>query len=145
MDEMSCVSSIQDQGVGIRSHVQKAKDQVALVVTSDTEIRKRCLEAAQSAGLSVECAERGVTALNLARALIPDVILLDVELRDVNGLELVTWLRSDQTLRNVPVIAFSTFAGDRVDPRFSATSGVVALLAKPLQIKELGQLVRKVI
>jgi CheY-like chemotaxis protein len=81
----------------------------------------------------------------MARKLVPEVILLDVELHDVNGFELVTWLGSDAKLRNVPIIAFSTFASDVRDLRNDAGRGTVTLLSKPFQRNELDKLVKKVI
>ena len=133
---MGSLSTHQDMGVVAMSLPTETKSHVALVVTPDAQLRKRCKDSAVNAGYSVEFTENGVSALNLARSLLPDLILLDVELRDVHGLELVTWLRSDPSLRHVPVIAFSAFAGDRLDPR-AGHNGVLALLSKPVNTKDI--------
>jgi len=142
MDEMGSLSSHQDMGTMAMSHSTETKLHVALVVTPDAQLRRRCKDSAVAAGYSVEFTENGVTALNMARSLMPDLILLDVELRDVHGLELVTWLRSDPNLRHVPVIAFSAFAGDRQDPR-AGHNGVLALLSKPVHTNELDTWIKK--
>ena len=141
MDEMGVVVTHQDV-----SHIAPVlsdaeKDRPALVVTADARIRKQCREVAIAAGFSVEMTEKGVSALNLARTLCPELIFLDLELRDVHGLELVTWLRSDPVLRRVPIIAISAFSEDRQDPRAGCES-VVAILSKPLRSKYLERFVR---
>ena len=112
------------------------KRPLALVVTPDAQIRKYCRDSILAAGLGIEVTESGVTALNLARSLLPDMILLDVELYDVHGLEVVTWLKSDPLLRHIPIIAFSAFAGDKHDPR-AGNNGVRVMLSKPIRAKEL--------
>jgi len=145
MVEMSSLSVVKDGGAVVPPHSPNTRSMVALVVTPDAEIRKHCEDAAMAAGLAVECTERGVSALNLARTLLPELIILDVELRDVHGLELVTWLRTDTNLRHVPVIAISTFAGDCRDPRLGNNSGVIALISKPVHTKDLDKLVRRAI
>ena len=128
-----------------RANSSLSNPRVALVVSGDSELRKICKDSALGAGFSVECVDKGVAALNMARKLLPEVILLDVELRDVNGFELVTWLGADAKLRHVPVIAFSTFASDIRDLRNETGRGKVTLLSKPFQSKDLDKLVRKMI
>jgi CheY-like chemotaxis protein len=56
----------------------------------------------------VECAPDGVAGLELARAIKPDVILLDWRMPGFGGEEVLTILKSDRsTLRDVPVLIFS--------------------------------------
>ena len=114
----------------------------ALLVTTDIPLGRACRAAALAAGLGVEETQSAVSALNLARTRQFDLILLDVELRDVHGLELVAWLRSDALLRRLPVIAFSAFAGNRHDARM-ATGNVLALLSKPVQPVHLSHWVKQ--
>lgn len=108
----------------------------ALVVTSDRAMAKRCRDVAMALGFEVEVAECGVDALNAARRLPPDVMVLDLELRDVHGLELVNWLHSSPNLKTVPIIITSAFALDPRDSRISQ-SNLLAVLRKPLQVTEL--------
>ena len=136
MEEMGSLSPVQDVGIMAMPLSTGTKTLTALVVSSDTQLRKRCKDSALAAGFAVEFSDNGVSALNQARTLLPDLFLLDVELRDVHGLELVTWLRSDSNFRHVPIIVFSAFAGDRQDPRVS-NNAVLALLSKPVHTKDL--------
>ncbi|MGE5539514.1 MAG: response regulator [Gemmatimonas sp.] len=77
----------------------------ALVVEADAGTRKLCASVLQRAGFTVSAVETGVAAVTEARAKAPDLILLDLQLRDVRGIELVDWLRSNEALRNTPMIA----------------------------------------
>ena len=119
---------------------QAVKRQTVLVVTPDAQIRQNCRTLLTSVGMVMEVTESGVTALNLARSLLPDLILLDVELRDVDGMDLVTWLKSDPILRPIPIIAFSAFAGTKQSSRLG--NGVRVVLGKPVRAKELESWVR---
>lgn len=114
------------------------KNRHALVVTSDPAMIKRCRDAAKTHGFAVELADCGVDALNAARRSPPDVVVLDLELRDVHGLELVNWLRSSPVLKLVPIIAATAFGVDVSDPRLGQ-SGVLTVLRKPLRAVELDR------
>jgi two-component system cell cycle response regulator DivK len=52
----------------------------------------------------------GVEALQLAREHHPDLILMDIQLPEVSGLEVTKWLKEDDHLREIPVIAVTAFA-----------------------------------
>ena len=51
----------------------------------------------------------GVEALQLAREHHPDLILMDIQLPEVSGLEVTKWLKEDDHLREIPVIAVTAF------------------------------------
>lgn len=103
----------------------------ALVVEADLNTRKLCRDLLEELGFTVEATDTGVTAVTMASQDAPDLILLDLQLRDVPGLELVKWLRSNRALRSVPMIAISALATARDDPRF-VESGINAVLRKPV-------------
>src|SRR5579863_2533171 len=52
----------------------------------------------------------GVEALRMARQHRPDLILMDIQLPEVSGLEVTKWLTQDEGLRSIPVIAVSASA-----------------------------------
>ena len=52
----------------------------------------------------------GVEALKLARQHRPDLILMDIQLPEISGLEVTKWLKEDDDLRVIPVIAVTAFA-----------------------------------
>ena len=87
-------------------------------------------------GCEVRTAGSGPEAIGLARAPRPDVILMDVQMPGMDGLETTRRLRSDPTLRTVPIIALTALAmpGDREQ---CLEAGMDDYLTKPLGLKEL--------
>jgi two-component system, cell cycle response regulator DivK len=75
----------------------------------------------------------GVEALRLARQHRPDLILMDIQLPEVSGLEVTKWLKEDTDLRSIPVIAVTAFAmkGDEEKIR---DGGCEAYIAKPISV-----------
>jgi CheY-like chemotaxis protein len=68
----------------------------------------------------------------------PDVVLLDINLGAANGLDLLTWMRSEARLDDVPVIAVTAHALASEQERI-LKAGCVACLSKPIDFKELRE------
>ena len=77
--------------------------------------------------------KNGVEALRMARLHRPDLILMDIQLPEVSGLEVTKWLKEDDDLRMIPVIAVTAFAmkGDEEKIR---DGGCEAYIAKPISV-----------
>src|SRR5579864_2095338 len=75
----------------------------------------------------------GVEALRMARQHRPDLISMDIQLPEVSGLEVTKWLKEDDDLRTIPVIAVTAFAmkGDEEKIR---NGGCEAYIAKPISV-----------
>ena len=75
----------------------------------------------------------GVEALRMARQHRPDLILMDIQLPEVSGLEVTKWLKEDDDLRAIPVIAVTACAmkGDEEKIR---DGGCEAYIAKPISV-----------
>jgi len=75
----------------------------------------------------------GVEALALARQHRPDLILMDIQLPEVSGLQVTRWIKEDKDLRTIPVIAVTAFAmkGDEEKMR---DGGCEAYIAKPISV-----------
>lgn len=84
----------------------------------------------------------GMTALDLAREHMPDLILMDIQLPEVSGLEVTKWLKEDEDLRSIPVIAVTAFAmkGDEEKIR---QGGCEAYIAKPISVGHFLETVKK--
>ncbi len=52
----------------------------------------------------------GHTVLDLAREHKPDLILMDIQLPEVSGLDVTKWLKADEELKSIPVVAITAFA-----------------------------------
>jgi two-component system response regulator AdeR len=77
------------------------------MVEDHTEIAELYQLKLQLDGYRVAVASNGFTGLELARSLMPDLILLDVHLPRLDGLQMLSALREDQTTRELPVVVFS--------------------------------------
>jgi two-component system cell cycle response regulator DivK len=75
----------------------------------------------------------GIEALALARQHHPDLILMDIQLPEVSGLQVTQWIKKDDDLRMIPVIAVTAFAmkGDEEKIR---DGGCEAYIAKPISV-----------
>jgi len=83
---------------------------------------------------------RGETALELARQNTPDLILLDMQLPDISGMDAARRLKADEETRAIPVIAVTAFAmsGDREK---ILASGCDDYLPKPFKVEDLLRIV----
>ncbi len=84
----------------------------------------------------------GMEALALARRHRPDLILMDIQLPEVSGLEVTKWLKEDDDLRAIPVVAVTAFAmkGDEEKMR---EGGCEAYIAKPISVGKFIETVRR--
>jgi two-component system cell cycle response regulator DivK len=75
----------------------------------------------------------GMEAIELARLHRPDLILMDIQLPEVSGLQVTQWIKSDEELKHIPVIAITAFAmkGDEEKMR---QGGCEAYLSKPISV-----------
>jgi two-component system cell cycle response regulator DivK len=75
----------------------------------------------------------GLEALRIAREEHPDLILMDIQLPEVSGLEVTKWLKDDERLKSIPVIAVTAFAmkGDEEKIR---EGGCEDYIAKPISV-----------
>jgi len=89
----------------------------------------------QSAGHSVLAATDAETGLTLARSEQPDLVLMDIQLPGMDGLEATALLKKDDTTRDIPVVALTALAMKGDEARIRA-AGCDGYIAKPLAYKE---------
>jgi two-component system cell cycle response regulator DivK len=84
----------------------------------------------------------GMEALRMARQHLPDLILMDIQLPEVSGLEVIKWLKEDDNLSAIPVIAVTAFAmkGDEEKMR---NGGCEAYIAKPISVSSFMRTVER--
>jgi two-component system, cell cycle response regulator DivK len=84
----------------------------------------------------------GVEALALARQHRPDLILMDIQLPEVSGLEVTKWIKEDKSLSMIPIIAVTAFAmkGDREKMR---DGGCEDYISKPISVASFLQTVER--
>jgi CheY-like chemotaxis protein len=81
-------------------------------------------------------AVNGMSGIELARTSRPEVILMDINLPDISGIEALTILRRDPATARIPVVAISANAMPR-DIEMGMKTGFFSYLTKPIKVTEL--------
>jgi two-component system, cell cycle response regulator DivK len=105
-----------------------------VLIVEDNELNMKLFnDLLESRGCLIIQTRNGVEAVELARKHRPDLILLDIQLPEVSGLQVTQWLKDDEELRPIPVIAITAFAmkGDEEKIR---QGGCEAYLSKPISV-----------
>jgi len=113
-----------------------------LVVDDNSDLRKLLALVLKNSDYDTVEAERGLEALNQARATRPDLILMDLFMPDVTGDEAIVWLKADPMTRHIPVIVTTAFSsGPHVDRAIAF--GAAEVLYKPFHLKSLQALLQR--
>jgi CheY-like chemotaxis protein len=93
-------------------------------------------------GYQVATAQNGVEAISKAEEISPDMILMDIQMPEMDGLEAIRRLRSNPRFSTTPIIAITAFAmpGDR---ERCIEAGANDYLSKPISLKVLKQMIEK--
>ena len=86
----------------------------------------------------------GMEVMQLARDHKPNLILMDIQLPEVSGLEVTKWIKQDEELKSIPVIAVTAFAmkGDEEKIR---EGGGEAYIAEPISVSNFLEVIEKVL
>jgi CheY-like chemotaxis protein len=114
----------------------------ALVVGADPVTLRFCRDALKCSGFAVDAVDSGIAAVVAAREDLPDLIFVDVQLRDVPGREAIRWLRSNPALQSTPIIVLTTNAEDDAAPDLT---GPGPSLLKPVSLAALRRVIREVL
>ncbi|MDH3702509.1 MAG: response regulator [Alphaproteobacteria bacterium] len=115
----------------------------SVLVVEDNDLNMKLFhDLLEAQGYDVLQTRDGMEALKIAREHVPDLILMDIQLPEVSGLEVTKWLKEDESLRTIPVIAVTAFAmkGDEEKIR---EGGCEAYIAKPISVTNFLETVAK--
>jgi len=115
-----------------------------LVVEDEADIREILSYNLARAGHEIVLADRGETALERLRESRPDLVLLDLMLPDISGLEVCRRLRTDPALRSIPVIML-TARSEEIDRVIGFELGADDYVAKPFSVRELSLRIQAVL
>jgi two-component system cell cycle response regulator DivK len=104
---------------------------LVLVVEDDPETRQLYQSALERDGYATDAAHNGLQAFEKAVAIVPDLVLTDIAVPGIDGIELCRRLRADARTRAVPVLAVTGY-GDRHYPDRVIQAGADQVLSKPL-------------
>lgn len=107
-----------------------------ILITEDDELnRKLFSDLLEFRGYQTLQTRDGMGALRLVRERRPNLILMNIKLPDISGLEVTYRIKQDETLRHIPVIAVTGFAMDG-DAEKILACGCDAYMTKPIIVSE---------
>ncbi|MGB5538937.1 MAG: Hpt domain-containing protein, partial [Gammaproteobacteria bacterium] len=109
---------------------------LVMVVDDSITVRKVTTRLLERSGYRVMTAKDGVDAMGQLQEVVPDMMLLDIEMPRMDGFELATHMRNDERLKHVPIIMITSRTGDKHRER-AFEIGVNEYLGKPYQESEL--------
>ena len=113
-----------------------------LIVEDNLKNLKLCRDLLELRGHTILEATDGEEGINLARLHKPDLIILDIQLPALSGLEAVKVLRQWNETKDIPIIAFTAFAMKGDEERF-LESGFTGYIPKPINTRQFGQQVEE--
>src|SRR5690606_29211907 len=119
-----------------------AKMPKTVLVVEDNELNMKLFhDLLEASGYNILQTRNGLEAIEIARAHRPDLILMDIQLPEVSGLEVTKWLKEDDDLRAIPVIAITAFAMKGDEERIRQ-GGCEAYLSKPISVNSFIETVK---
>lgn len=116
-----------------------------ILVVEDNDLnRKLFCDVLRSQGYAVEPVADGLDALDRAREFVPNLVIMDIQLPNVSGLDLIEAAKGDPVLRMIPVLAVTAYAGKGDEERIRQ-AGAEGYLAKPVSIGPFMQAVRSLL
>jgi PAS domain S-box-containing protein len=114
-------------------------EELTALVADDSSVNRRILASLlESAGVRVISAGGGIEAVSLATEHKPDVVLMDLRMHDIDGLQVTRQILSDPATASTPIIMVTASAfGDSRQAAFDA--GCVDFIAKPIRAEQLFQ------
>ena len=115
-----------------------------LIVDNDADNREMYVEYLSSRGFRVVACGRSDRALDMARRLAPDIILLELRMNGLNGLQVLARLQADASLAHVPVVALtaSVLSSERTA---AMAAGFTEMLAKPCFPEDVAAAVTRIL
>ena len=104
-----------------------------LVVEDDAANRFLFQQVLEMRGFRVVCAVNGFEGVRLAQTNQPEIILLDIALPDISGIEVLKIIRSNEQTKQIPVVATTAFAMNHDSDRF-LMEGFNGYISKPIDV-----------
>ncbi len=113
-----------------------------VLIVEDNELNMKLFhDLLDAQGYETLQTREGLQALALARQHHPDLILMDIQLPEISGLEITRWLKDDSQLASIPIVAVTAFAMKGDEERIRE-GGCEAYLSKPISVAKFLETVR---
>jgi two-component system cell cycle response regulator DivK len=114
-----------------------------VLIVEDNELNMKLFrDLLEAHGFETVQTKEGLKALDMAREHKPDLILMDIQLPEVSGLDVTKWLKNDEALASIPVVAVTAFAMKGDEERIRQ-GGCEGYLSKPITVSTFIETVRK--
>ncbi|MCA3745962.1 response regulator [Phenylobacterium sp.] len=116
-----------------------------VLIVEDNELNMKLFhDLLDAQGYETLQTREGLEALSLAREQRPDLILMDIQLPEISGLEVTKWLKADDELSSIPVVAVTAFAmkGDEERIRQGCCE---ADISKPISVSGFLETIRQLL
>ena len=105
-----------------------------ILVVEDNELNlKLFCDLLRAHAYAVEPVRDGREAVETARAFAPDLIVMDIQLPHVSGLELIETMKADEALKGIPIMAVTAYAAKGDEERIRS-AGAEAYVSKPISV-----------
>lgn len=116
-----------------------------ILIVEDNELNMKLFSDLLGAHGYETCQTReGLKAIEIAKSYEPDLILMDIQLPEVSGLEVTKWIKNDKKLKKIPVVAVTAFAM-KGDEKRIRDGGCQAYISKPISVSSFLATIRKFI
>ncbi|WP_209349244.1 response regulator [Pontixanthobacter sp. CEM42] len=116
-----------------------------ILVVEDNDLnRKLFCDVLKANGFEVEPVADGELALNAARAFAPDLVIMDIQLPNISGMDLIVAFKQDASLTDTPILAVTAYAGKGDEDRIR-DAGARDYLSKPVSISPFMAAVKKLL
>ena len=107
-----------------------------VLIVEDNELNMKLFQDLLEAhGFETLQTRDGKQALKMAQEHRPDLIIMDIQLPEVSGLEVTGWIKNDENIRHIPIIAVTAFAMKGDEERMRE-GGCEAYIAKPISVSK---------
>ncbi len=114
-----------------------------IMIVEDNELNLKLFRDLLAAhGYEIAETKEGNEAMGLARRFLPDLILMDIQLPEISGLDITRHLKADAELQHIPVVAVTAFAM-KDDEEKILRAGCQAYISKPISVGPFLATVRK--
>ena len=114
-----------------------------VLIVEDNELNMKLFhDLLDAQGYETLQTREGLQALALAREHRPDLILMDIQLPEISGLEVTKWLKEDADLASIPVVAVTAFAMKGDEERIRE-GGCEAYISKPISVTHFLDTIRR--
>lgn len=114
-----------------------------ILIVEDNELNMKLFnDLLRAHGYETIQTRSGTEAIELARRHHPDLILMDIQLPEVSGLDVTRWIKEDEELHAIPVIAVTAFAMKGDEERIRK-GGCEAYISKPISVARFMETVRR--